>query len=31
VGQRWVRYGRDVVRVDLRSGRVIQVFGQFFL
>jgi len=31
VGQRWVRYGHDVVRVDLRSGRVIQVFGQFFL
>ena len=31
MGQRWVRYGRDVVRVDLHSGRVIQVFAQFFL
>lgn len=30
-GQRWVRYGQDVVRVDLRSGRVIEVHGSFFL
>lgn len=30
MNQRWVRYGRDVVRVDLRSGRVLQVYGSFF-
>lgn len=28
--ERWVRYGRDVVRVDLRSGRVIALNGGFF-
>lgn len=30
VNERWVRYGRDVVRVDLRSGRVVQVYSSFF-
>lgn len=30
MNQRWVRYGRDVVRVDLRTGRVVQVYGSFF-
>ena len=28
--QRWVRYGNDVVLVDTRSGRVIQVYNRFF-
>ena len=28
--QRWVRYGRDVVLVDTRSGRVVQVNNGFF-
>lgn len=28
--ERWVRYDRDVVRVDLRSGRVIAVLNGFF-
>jgi Ni/Co efflux regulator RcnB len=28
--QRWVRYGRDVVLVDTRSGRVIQVRNRHF-
>lgn len=28
--QRWVRYGRDVVLVDTRSGRVAQVNNGFF-
>lgn len=28
--QRWVRYGRDVVLVDIRSGRVVQVNNGFF-
>jgi hypothetical protein len=28
---RYVRYGRDVIRVDIRNGRVLQVFGSFFL
>lgn len=28
--QRWVRYGNDVVLVDIRSGRVIQVYSRFF-
>mgnify|MGYP003439785735 CR=1 FL=1 len=27
---RWVRYGNDVVMVDTRSGRVMQVYNQFF-
>lgn len=29
--ERWVRYGRDVVRVDIGTGRTLQVFGSFFL
>lgn len=29
--QRWVRYGRDVVLIDTRSGRVIEVNRRFFL
>ena len=28
--QRWVRYGRDVALVDVRSGRVVQVYTGFF-
>ncbi len=28
--QRWVRYGRDVVLVDTRSGRVIEVNNGLF-
>ncbi|MDE0877885.1 MAG: RcnB family protein [Sphingomonas bacterium] len=28
--QRWVRYGNDVVLVDIRTGRVIQVHNRFF-
>jgi Ni/Co efflux regulator RcnB len=28
--QRWVRYGNDVVLVDIRTGRVIQVHSGFF-
>ncbi|HEX8486177.1 RcnB family protein [Sphingomonas sp.] len=28
--QRWIRYGRDVVLVDTRSGRVVQVRNRFF-
>lgn len=28
--QQWVRYGSDVVLIDLRSGRVLQVFNRFF-
>ncbi|WP_026359800.1 RcnB family protein [Sphingomonas sp. PR090111-T3T-6A] len=28
--QRWVRYGNDVVLVDTRSGRVMNVYGGFF-
>ena len=28
--QRWVRYGNDVVRVDVRNGRVLQVIRNFF-
>ena len=28
--QRWVRYGRDVLLVDTRSGRVLEVNGGFF-
>ncbi|KQS49677.1 MULTISPECIES: RcnB family protein [unclassified Sphingomonas] len=28
--QRWVRYGRDVVLVDTRSGQVVQVNNGFF-
>ncbi|HEY0269675.1 MAG TPA: RcnB family protein [Sphingomonas sp.] len=29
--QRWVRYGNDVVLVNVRTGRVIDVNGGFFL
>jgi Ni/Co efflux regulator RcnB len=28
--QRWVRYGNDVVLVNTRNGRVIQVYNGFF-
>jgi Ni/Co efflux regulator RcnB len=28
--QRWVRYGNDVVLVNVRNGRVIQVYNGFF-
>ena len=28
--QRWVRYGNDVVLIDVRSGRVVQVYNSFF-
>jgi Ni/Co efflux regulator RcnB len=28
--QRWVRYGNDVVLVDIRTGRVIRVYNGFF-
>ena len=28
--QRWVRYGNDVVLVDTRSGRTVQVYNSFF-
>lgn len=28
--QRWVRYGNDVVLVDIRNGRVLEVNGGFF-
>lgn len=28
--QRWVRYGNDVVLIDLRSGRVLRVYNRFF-
>ena len=27
---RWVRYGNDVVLVDARSGRVLEVYNSFF-
>jgi Ni/Co efflux regulator RcnB len=29
--QRWVRYGHDMVRVDIGSGRALEVYGSFFL
>jgi Ni/Co efflux regulator RcnB len=29
-GLRWVRYGNDVVLVNVRTGRVIQVYNGFF-
>lgn len=29
-GLRWVRYGNDVVLVNLRTGRVVQVYNEFF-
>lgn len=28
--QRWVRYGNDVVLVNIRNGRVVQVYRDFF-
>lgn len=28
--ERWVRYGRDVVLIDVRSGRVLDVYSGFF-
>lgn len=28
--QRWIRYGNDVVLVDTRSGRTVQVYNRFF-
>lgn len=28
--QRWVRYGNDVVLVNTRTGRVVQVYNGFF-
>lgn len=28
--RRWVRYGNDVVLVDLRSGAVVRVLNNFF-
>ena len=28
--QRWVRYGNDVVLVNTRTGRVVQVYSGFF-
>lgn len=28
--QRWVRYGNDVVLVDTRSGRVVDLYSSFF-
>lgn len=29
-GHRWVRYGNDVVLINIRNGRVLQVFASFF-
>lgn len=29
-GAQWVRYGNDVVLVNLRTGRVLQVYERFF-
>ena len=28
--QRWIRYGNDVVLINARTGRVIQVINGFF-
>ena len=28
--QRWARYGNDVVLVDVRNGRTVQVYNRFF-
>ena len=28
--ERWVRYGNDVVLIDIRSGRVLDVHSRFF-
>ncbi len=30
VGRRWIRYGNDVVLVNVRTGRVLQVYRRFF-
>lgn len=30
-GRRWVRYGNDVVLVNISNGVAIQIFGSFFL
>lgn len=30
LNQRWVRYGNDVVLIDVRSGRVLRVQNRFF-
>lgn len=29
-GHRWVRYGNDVVLINISNGRVLQVFASFF-
>jgi len=29
-GLRWIRYGNDVVLINLRTGRVVQVYNSFF-
>ncbi|MDE2562355.1 MAG: RcnB family protein [Sphingomonadales bacterium] len=29
-GHRWVRYGNDVVLINIRNGTVLQVFASFF-
>jgi Ni/Co efflux regulator RcnB len=29
--QRWVRYGPDILLVDIRNGRVLDVYSGFFL
>lgn len=29
-GHRWVRYGNDVVLINMRSGRVVTVYNKFF-
>ncbi len=29
-GHRWIRYGNDVVLIDVRSGRVLRVLSDFF-
>jgi len=29
-GQRWIRYGNDVVLVDTRTGRVVRSYDRFF-
>jgi len=29
-GRRWIRYGNDVVLLDVRTGRVVNVYNRFF-
>lgn len=29
-GRRWIRYGNDVVLVDIRTGRAVTVYNRFF-